>query len=146
MSKKIVSILLLLLMCRLFAVASEPNVTGIWLVGEKDYHIELYKNASGAIEGKVVWMKVANDSHGKPRTDIDNPDEKLRSRPIMGLKTVTDFKWNEADGAFVNGKVYKKGKIYCGMMKLNSDGTLFLRGYICSVSFLGKSDTWTRIK
>ncbi|MCC6583720.1 MAG: DUF2147 domain-containing protein, partial [Chitinophagales bacterium] len=38
------------------------------------------------------------------------------------------------------------GTVYCGKMKLNADGTLQLRGYVCKVKFIGKSDTWTRTK
>ena len=64
----------------------------------------------------------------------------------MGLKTVTKFKRNETEGKYTEGKVYKKGKTYCGKITLNPDGTLGLRGFLCSMSFIGKSDTWTRVK
>lgn len=144
--KKLITVFAFLLYGKLAAVAGEPNVLGVWLVGDKDYKIELYKNTAGELEGKVVWMKEPNDKNGKPRTDVDNPDEKLRSQPVMGLKTVTKFKWNEVDGAYTDGRVYKKGKTYCGKIKLNTDGTLGLRGFLCSMSFIGKSDTWTRVK
>lgn len=144
--KKLITVFAFLLFGKLAAIAGEPNVLGVWLVGDKDYKIELYKNTAGELEGKVVWMKEPNDKNGKPRTDVDNPDEKLRSQPVMGLKTVTKFKWNEVDGAYTDGRVYKKGKTYCGKIKLNTDGTLGLRGFLCSMSFIGKSDTWTRVK
>jgi len=144
--KKIITVFAFLLFGKLAAVAGEPNVLGVWLVGDKDYKIELYKNAAGELEGKVVWMKEPNDKNGKPRTDVDNPDEKLRTQPVMGLKTVTKFKWNETEGKYTEGKVYKKGKTYCGKITLNPDGTLGLRGFLCSMSFIGKSDTWTRVK
>ncbi len=144
--KKIVTVIAMVLISKMAALAGEPNILGTWLVGDKDYKIELYKNTAGQVEGKVVWMKEPNDKNGKPRTDVDNPDENLRSRPVMGLKVVYGFKWNESEGQFMDGKVYKKGKTYCGKIKLNADGTLALRGFLCSASFLGKSDTWTRVK
>lgn len=144
--KKLIILFAFILFGKIVAIAAEPNVLGVWLVGDKDYKIELYKNAAGELEGKVVWMKDPNDKKGNPRTDVDNPDEKLRSQPVMGLKTVTKFKWNEAENEYTDGKVYKKGKTYCGKIKLNVDGTLGLRGFLCSVTFIGKSDTWTRIK
>jgi len=144
--KKLVTVFAFLLLGKLAAIAAEPNVLGVWLVGDKDYKIELYKTATGELEGKVVWMKEPNGKDGKPRLDVDNPDDKLKSQPVLGLKTVKKFKWNEAEGQYMDGTVYKKGKTYCGKIKLNADGTLNLRGFLCSASFIGKSDTWTRVK
>lgn len=145
--KKVILTTLIILAAKFISLAAGPDdVVGVWLVGDKDYKIELYKTANGEIEGKVVWMKEPNDKKGKPRTDVDNPDPKLQSRPVMGLKTVIGFKYDKQENEFVDGKVYKKGKTYCGKMKLNTDGTLYLRGYICSASIFGKSDTWTRVK
>ena len=144
--KRMMIVLALLLAGKLAALAGEPNITGVWLVGDKDYKIELKRTASGEIEGRVVWMKEPNDKNGKPRTDVDNDNPALRNVPVMGLKTVYNFRWDEAFGEFINGNVYKKGTVYCGKMKLNSDGTLGLRGYVCKLKFIGKSDTWTRSK
>jgi uncharacterized protein (DUF2147 family) len=130
----------------LFAKAGEPNVLGTWLVGDKDYKIELYKNGD-VLEGKVIWLLEPNDKKtGKPRTDIDNPDPALRSRPVLGLKTLWNFKWNPATGYYENGNVYKKGKTYCGKLKLQPDGAVYLTGFLCSMTFFKKSDTWTRVK
>ena len=144
--KQILTIIAILLVGKFTAIAAEPNISGVWLVGDKDYKIELKRVASGEIEGRVVWMKEPNDKNGKPRTDVDNDNPALRNVPVMGLKTVYNFKWDEATCEFINGNVYKKGTVYCGKMKLNADGTLQLRGYVCKVKFIGKSDTWTRTK
>lgn len=122
------------------------DVLGTWLTGEKDYKIQLTKNAAGEIEGHVVWMAEPNDKSGKPRTDVDNDDPALRSRPVMGLRVVWGFKYVAANKDYEDGKVYKKGNIYCGKMQLNPDGTLKLTGFVCKVSFLKKKDTWTRVK
>lgn len=139
-------LLIIFAIASLSVLATEPNIEGIWLVGDKDYKIELKRLASGEIEGKVVWMKDPNDKYGKPRTDVDNDDPAKRNVPVLGLKTVYNFKWDESSGEFINGNVYKKGTVYCGKMKLNPNGTLYLRGFICKVKFIGKSDTWTRVK
>ena len=145
--KKLLILFSLVLMAKLSTFAAGPDdVVGVWLTGEKDYKIELKKNAAGEIEGHVVWIKEPNDSNGKPKTDVDNDDPALRSRPVMGLKVVWGFKYVAANKDLEDGKVYKKGKIYCGKMLLNPDGTLKLTGFICSVPFLKKKDTWTRVK
>ncbi|HRH56407.1 MAG TPA: DUF2147 domain-containing protein [Chitinophagales bacterium] len=143
---KMIVVIAMLLTGKLAAIATEPNISGVWLVGDKDYKIELKRTASGEIEGRVVWMKEPNDKNGKPRTDVDNDNPALRNVPVMGLKTVYNFRWDEASGEFINGNVYKKGTVYCGKMKLNPDGTLHLRGYVCKIKFIGKSDTWIRVK
>jgi len=144
--KKILVVFAILLAGKFVAMAGEPNIAGVWLVGDKDYKIELKRTASGEIEGRVVWMKEPNDKNGKPRTDVDNDNPALRNVPVLGLKTVYNFKWDETEKEFINGNVYKKGTVYCGKMGLNPDGTLHLRGYVCKVKFIGKSDTWTRSK
>jgi uncharacterized protein (DUF2147 family) len=147
MLNKFVILIAVLFAANFKLIAAEPNISGTWLVGDKDYHIELYRTSAGEIEGKVVWMKDPIDKKtGKPRTDVDNDDPAKRNVPVMGLKTVYNFKWDAATGEFINGNVYKKGTVYCGKMKLNPDGTLHLRGYVCKVKFIGKSDTWTRVK
>lgn len=143
---KMIVVIAMLLTGKLAAIATEPNISGVWLVGDKDYKIELKRTASGEIEGRVVWMKEPNDKNGKPRTDVDNDNPALRNVPVMGLKTVYNFRWDEASGEFINGNVYKKGTVYCGKMKLNPDGTLHLRGYVCKIKFIGKSDTWVKVK
>jgi uncharacterized protein (DUF2147 family) len=130
----------------LFAKSPEPNVLGTWLVGDKDYKVELYKSGD-QLEGKLVWLEEPNDNKtGKPRTDVENPDPAMRSRPVMGLKILWDFKWNPETGYYESGKVYKKGKTYCGKLKLQADGTVYLTGYLCSMTIFKKSDTWTRVK
>lgn len=142
--KSIFSTLILILSITLLK-AEEPNVLGTWLVGDKDYKVELYKSGN-EIQGKVVWLKVPNDKNGKPRTDVDNPDPAKRNQPVLGLKILWSFVYNPQTGFYEGGKVYKEGKTYCGKMKLNTDGTLFLNGYLCAAKFLGKKDTWTRVK
>jgi len=144
--KNCIILVMLLLIGKMTALAVEPSILGVWLVGDKDYKIELYRTNAGYIEGKVVWLKEPFDKNGKPRIDVDNDDPAKRNVPVMGLKTVYNFKWDEASGEFINGNVYKKGTVYCGRMKLNPDGTLHLHGYICKIKFIGKSDTWTRSK
>ncbi|MFN8294915.1 MAG: DUF2147 domain-containing protein [Chitinophagales bacterium] len=146
MMNKMIVFFALLCIGKFGAIASEPNISGVWLVGDKDYKIELKRTASGEIEGRVVWMKEPNDKNGKPRTDVDNDNPALRNVPVLGLKTVYNFRWDEASGEFINGNVYKKGTVYCGKMKLNPDGTLHLRGYVCKIKFIGKSDTWVKVK
>lgn len=77
-----------------------------------------------------------------PRTDINNPDAKLRSRSLLGLQVLHGF----ADAGDVwKGHIYdpESGKTYRSMVKLNRDGTLEVKG---CVLFLCRGQTWTRAR
>ena len=58
---------------------------------------------------------------------------------------MTGFKKNpDNKDEYIDGKIYdpKKGKTYCGKVTFKGN-SLDLRGYICSMSFLGRTETWT---
>jgi uncharacterized protein (DUF2147 family) len=93
----------------------------------------------------LLWLKKGYDENGKPLLDEDNPDPSLRNRPLVGMKVLWDARYNPQTGTFDEGTAYKNGHTFCGKMKLNSDGTLKVTGYICSLKFLKKSDTLFRV-
>lgn len=77
-------------------------------------------------------------------TDSNNPDTRLRRRPICGLQIGEGFHGsdpNKADG----GHLYdpRNGKTYKGSMTREGDA-LLLRGYI-GVSMFGRTARWDRI-
>lgn len=119
--------------------ANQDDVLGTWLVEDKDAKIELYKTSDGELRGKCVWHKIPN------LKDVKNKDPKEHDKPIVGKIVVWDFKWDSGKGEWTDGKVYKDGKNYCGRIKMNPDGTLFLKGSICNTPF-GKTNTWTKVK
>ena len=119
--------------------ANSDEVLGVWLVQDKDARVELYKTKDGELQGKVVWHKIAG------LKDVKNKDPQLRDKPILGKVVVWDFKWDNEKGEWIDGKVYKDGKNYCGRIKMNEDGTLYMKGNICD-TFFGKTNTWTRVK
>ena len=113
------------------------EVLGVWLIQDKDAKIDLYKTSKGELRGKCIWHQNPNQK------DIHNKDPEKRKESVIGKDYVWGFSWDESKGEWINGKVYKDGKEYCGRIKLNPDGTLFLKGNICG-TFLGKKNTWTR--
>lgn len=118
---------------------SPEDFLGTWLVQDKDARVELFKTKEGKLAGKCVWHKDPN------KKDDQNKDPEKRNRSVIGLVVVWDFEWDAEKKEWVDGKVYKEGKTYCGRMKLNADGTIFLKGTICGTP-LGKTNTWTRVK
>ena len=122
---------------------TNADIVGEWYNAEKDAVITLYEDGE-TVSGKITWMLYPNDVNGNPKTDPLNPDEKLKSRPRMGMVMMTGFSYDE-DNVWDDGELYdpKKGKTYSGMMTVKDANTLDLRGYI-GFSFIGRSSTWTR--
>ena len=141
--KKITITLLFAFACLIAFSQTNADVIGEWYNAEKDAVITLYEDGK-TISGKITWMLYPNDDNGNPKTDPNNPDEKLQSRARMGMVMMTDFAYDE-DNVWDDGELYdpKKGKTYTGMMTLKDANTLDLRGYI-GFSFIGRSSTWTR--
>lgn len=125
--------------------ADADAVVGTWLNGTKKGHVQIYKQG-GTYFGKLVWLGQPNDTAGKPRTDEKNTDASKRSRPLMNLIMMYNFKY-DGDNVWSDGKIYnpEDGKEYNCKMTLQDPNTLMVRGYV-GISLLGKTQTWIRIK
>ncbi len=128
-------------------LANEDKVLGIWLTQDKDSKIEIVKSKDGTYNGKIIWLKNPLEN-GKPQVDEENPDEKLRSRPIMGLELLEGFTYDEDDKEWNSGTIYdpQSGNTYkCYMWFDEDDNKLNVKGYI-GVSIIGRKVAWTRVK
>lgn len=126
-----------LLLITSFTYAQE--IKGKWLTDDGEAIVEIYQSGD-KFNGKIVWLKDANDAQGKPLTDQENPDKSKRSKPLIGLLMLTDFKQN--NGKWESGKIYdpSEGKTYKCTMWLEN-GKLKVRGY---VGMFYQTQTWTR--
>lgn len=122
---------------------SENKVLGLWYNTEKTAQVEIIKSGADFI-GKIVWLKEPNPN-GKPATDEENPDSKLKQRPLMGLSLLKGLRYS--GGMWKGGEIYdpKTGKTYSCEVKLKSDSILEVKGYI-GFSFVGRTVEWTRVK
>ncbi len=112
-------------------------------------HIKVYpcKNNSRNACGKIVWSEREIDPRtGKPALDSQNSEESLRSRPILCLEIMTDFKPTGEANTYDDGEIYssKTGKTYSGEMKLVSPNKLSLRGSVL-LGLIGRTTTWKRV-
>lgn len=82
--------------------SAKNEITGTWSTVNEEMKIEIYAKGD-ARYGKIVWMADPTNRIGEPRTDINNPDETLRSRPLMGMDMLYDLHYT--DGVW-------KGKLY----------------------------------
>ncbi len=140
--KQVIVIFFLLLSTTAFCQKDPLEKT--WYNQEKTSKIEIYKAVDGNFYGKIVWLKTPNDKEGKPRTDIENKDEKLHTKPLQGLLILQKFKKGTEPNIYESGTVYdpNNGKTYCGKLTLNGK-ELKLRGFICGWTWLGRNSTWT---
>lgn len=128
----------------LFAQNKADDVIGTWLTpGDNSAKIEIYRVAQ-KFHGKIVWMKYPN-SNGKPKLDSNNPITGKRNNPRLGLEIMKGFTFNGSD-EWKSGDIYdpETGNTYSAYMYLKDRNTLKLRGYI-GFSFLGRTQTWTRV-
>lgn len=118
-------------------------ILGVWKNGEGTGLVQVYKKGDKYF-GKLVWLKVPNDTEGKPRTDINNPEENLKTRQLKGLENLRDFTF-KGENRWEGGRIYdpKTGSDYSCEMKLIDENTLEVRGYI-GVSIFGRTDVWKR--
>jgi uncharacterized protein (DUF2147 family) len=123
--------------------ASE-DIIGTWLVASGDAKVTIFKTGN-YFYGKVSWLRNPNNPQGKPKEDEKNPEEKQRSRHIMGLLLLKGFEYNDKDQQWVNGEIYdpKNGKTYSCKITMPDRNTLDVRGFI-GISLIGRTDKWTR--
>jgi uncharacterized protein (DUF2147 family) len=144
--KRITLILLLTTMtCGAFAQPAEAEkALGYWYTGDKDAKMYIYKCRDGYC-GKIYWLKEPNEPDGTPKVDKNNPDEKLRDRPLQGLEIMTGFVY-DGDLEWEDGEIYdpESGSTYSCLMELSEDGqSLSVRGYL-GLSLFGRTETWTK--
>ncbi len=128
------------------AELEEDAVTGVWKTDANKSHIEIYKK-DGKYFGKIIWLKEPNTPDGKAKVDKSNPDEKLRTRSLLGLFMLKNFVYDE-DYVWKGGEIYnpEDGKTYSCKMTLSKDGkNLKVRGYV-GISLFGKTVEWERVK
>ena len=144
--KRLLHLLILFFAINTLANAQSPdNILGIWLNADKDAKIEVYK-ADGKYYGKIVWLLKNHEEDGSvPNRDDKNPDNALKSRPLMGINILQDLVWDADDKEYDDGEIYdpKSGNTYSLYGYIKDDGSLFMKGYI-GLAIIGRSTIWTR--
>ena len=94
--------------------------------------------------GASVCLTVVKTPPNVPTTDLHNPDDNLRTRPICGVVIGPGFHQDDATH-LSGGHLYDPitGHTYRGTISAEGD-SLHLRGYI-GISLFGRSETWKRV-
>ncbi len=128
----------------LFPQSYKPDAAvGTWLTEENEAKVKIYLK-DGKYYGKIVWLQEPLNEKGKPKKDLENPDEDKRSREILGLVILKHFVY-DGDGEYTDGEVYdpKRGRTVDAELTLHGNDKLEVRGYL-GLSFIGKSVYWSR--
>lgn len=134
----------LMLMFPMRALAQSP--LGIWATKNDRAHVRITR-CGESLCGAIVWLKQPL-RNGRPKIDRHNPDPRLRSRPLIGLRILSGFKAApRSRDRWIDGSIYDpgSGKTYHSTITLESDGRLGVRGYI-GWSVFGRTETWTRVR
>ena len=132
--------------------ASANDVLGKWLTDGGKSKVEIVKSGN-EFKGKIVWLDEevypADDPEaGVVKYDRNNPDEKLRPRPILGLELVWGFTYNAKEHKWEKGKIYdpESGKTYNCTIKLDDEGNLDVRGSLDKWGLVGRTTVWKAVK
>ncbi len=126
------------------ATAFAQDVLGKWKLSTGTAIVEVYREGD-VYNGKIVWLQKPTAEDGSPSVDKNNPDEKLRSRQLLGLNMLENLK---KDGTrYTGGLIYDpaNGKTYYCSMEVEGD-VLKVRGSLDKRGFFGRTMDWFRVK
>lgn len=116
------------------AHAAQP-IAGRWLTQDGAAIIQVGP-CGGSTCGKI--SAVVKPRPGAPTTDVNNPDAKLRTRPMIGLPILSGF---SQSGDEWRGRIYdpRNGKSYKSTVTRGANDTLRVKGCI---AFLCQTQIW----
>ena len=142
--KKLLLFLALMITGSSLIFAQADKVIGFWLTEKGTSQVEIYKAEDGKYFGRISWLEELNEN-GKPKVDEENPDDVLKSRPILGLNILEGFDYNQEDQEWENGSIYDpdNGKTYDCYMWFDDDANVLnIKGFVMGMRFLGRSTAW----
>ena len=119
------------------------GILGAWLTAGGESKVEIYRCDSVTYCGKIIWLRDPL-KEGNPVIDDKNPEDSLKSRPVLGLQILRGFTY-AGDRVWSGGKIYdpKSGNDYSAKMTLVDDQNLDLRGFVV-IPLFGRTEKWTR--
>lgn len=142
------------------AETTADAVLGKWYTDGHESQVEIIKEEKGGVTkyyGSLVWFKdpvyEADDPEaGKALRDRENPDKSKQNDPLLGLRLLKDFEFNEDDKTWDSGTIYdpEVGKTYKCVIRLSEEKgaagaqKLSVRGYI-GIPALGRTTEWEEV-
>ncbi|WP_298307126.1 DUF2147 domain-containing protein [uncultured Erythrobacter sp.] len=121
------------------AFAAEP-ITGRWVTEDRDAVVEI-KRCGSVTCGRIAQFLV-EPPDGADQRDINNPEARLRTRKLLGLPILTQFR---EDDDLWRGRIYdpNSGKSYRSVIRRMGANTIEVRG--CIGPFC-QAQTWRRAR
>lgn len=121
------------------AFAAEP-ITGRWVTEDRDAVVEI-KRCGSVTCGRIAQFLV-EPPDGADQRDINNPEARLRTRKLLGLPILTQFR---EDDDLWRGRIYdpNSGKSYRSVIRRKGANTIEVRG--CIGPFC-QAQTWRRAR
>jgi uncharacterized protein (DUF2147 family) len=117
-------------------------IIGKWLNYDKTEITEI-TITNKVYNGNVVWLKQPNDKKGDPKLDVNNPNKKLRNKPVLGSQILFGLQYK--NGKWEKGSMYshKRGGTIDFKVISISKTKLVIK---ISKGFFSKEITYTRTK
>ena len=127
--------------------ASATDVTGVWIDHTGRGAVEIVPCGT-RVCGYVYWVKDLVNKQGQPIVDANNPDPRLKNKPICGTQILSNLARGQANAI---GHVWSDGSIYNpddggkfdAEIKLTSANELSVLGYL-GLKFMGETFSWKR--
>jgi uncharacterized protein (DUF2147 family) len=121
------------------------QICGKWESSEKNLVVQVYRE-DNKFRAKIVW--IVNTSH-EPLdtwTDVNNPDESLRNRKILGMSVLSNFCYKPCTKSWEDGIIYdaQHGRNWNACAYIDKKGALKVKGY-WHFKFIGQTLTFNRI-
>ncbi len=125
-----------------FSLIAQDLTQGLWYNEKKSAKVQFYKQGD-KMYGKIVWLKDPL-LNGKPKLDKTNPDDALKSKPLLGLVFLKSF-INTKKNIWEEGTIYdpENGKTYQCKITIVSPTQLDVRGFI-GFSIIGRTSHFTK--
>lgn len=124
--------------------AYAADAIGVWVTEDGKARVRVAA-CGPALCGTIISLKEPTDPEtGRPKTDKNNADASLRTRPMIGVQIVLAMKPSGTANKWT-GQVYnaEDGKTYSGSLTLQNANTIKLEGCILG-GLVCKSSSWTR--
>jgi uncharacterized protein (DUF2147 family) len=81
------------------------DLLGKWINEDATARFEFFKTGN-TYNAKIIWLANPKNEYGGLKLDKNNPDKKLRNRPILGLVMLTGLKFSANNSMWNTGKIY----------------------------------------
>lgn len=127
-----------------FGDAYENKILGTWLNESGKAKVKIVKRGKKFF-GEIIWLREPKDKNGKIKLDKENPKKDLKTKPIVGLQILKNFKY-KGKKKWQDGTIYdpENGKTYSCNIEMKDNNTLKIRGYV-GISLLGRTTAWSRV-